>query len=228
MTSGASVGASLADGTTSDRFFSERAAIKLLYAESEANTLTEKEFQSLVLEHYPQGLELAPLFVPNTILEGINEVGGYPELLNVFSLSVRSTTTNFREIDIYRFFFHEGDIVTIEICLNSHLLRDAGIIILDQLLAFFIIEKDNAYSQRRIELNSEPSEGLSPLILDFVVPETSSYALHVVNQRIRRETLEFVAPYDLLVYSVIGPVTLPPTSAPKDYSGGKGKLRARV
>ena len=228
MTSGASVGATLADGTTSDGFFSERSAIKLLYAESEANTLTEKEFQSLILEYYQQGLELAPLFVPNTILEGINEVSGYPELLNVFSLSVRATTTHFQERDIYRFFFHEGDIVTIEVCLNSHLLGDAGVDVLDQLLALYIIEKDNAYSQRRIELNYEPSEGTSPLILDFVVPETSGYAVHVVNERVRRETQEFVAPYDLLVYSVFGPATLPPASAPRAFGGGKGKVRARV
>lgn len=181
MTSGASVGASLASGTTWDRFFSERSAIKLVYAESEANTLTEKEFQSLVLKYYPRGLELAPLFVPNTILEGVNQVGGYPELLNVFSLSVRATIRNFLEIDIYRFFFHEGDIITIQITVNSWLRREAGVNLLDQLLALYIIEEDNAYSRRRIDLNLRTSEGSAPMILDFVAPETSSYSAGLIS-----------------------------------------------
>jgi hypothetical protein len=189
-------------GVVVDNFFSERSAIKLVYAESDSNVLTAQQFRSLTTFYYPLGLELPALKVPNTILDGENErsESKYGELLDVSSLSIAGTRTNSDELDLYRFFLSAGDIVTIEFIQNTFFRP-----FFDSVLYLYREEED--YTMVLETFNDDPFEAAWSLILDYEVPVTATYVVRIDTVGADFDFAPSTSAYDLLVYSVEGPAS---------------------
>tara|TARA_B100001939_G_scaffold347825_1_gene370801 strand:- start:569 stop:2182 length:1614 start_codon:yes stop_codon:yes gene_type:complete len=109
MGSGFSAGLSLADSVVTDRFFSERSAIKLAFNENgQVVAETDGDHSSI---GSAQMVDLAKLDVPNTIVEGRNA----NNRLNVNAISIEGSLSQIGEWDWYAFHGEEGDIFNLEV-----------------------------------------------------------------------------------------------------------------
>lgn len=219
MISGASVGSDFADEVT-DRFFSERSAIKLIFAETDANVMTEGQFRSLILSDYPFGLEVPPLKVPNTILEGINEngEGKYDDLLDVYAMSILGSFRRYWEVDTYRLFLFAGDIMTFETIFSDIINPNPS----DTLITLYYEDPLNDFSLTEIVYNDDPFESYEGMILDYPVPFTGTYVLDIRSISFDDDPSLVTSYYDVLIYGVVGPA-----EDKKSSKGSKGKGRTK-
>ena len=109
MGSGASAGLTLADSVVTDRFFSERSAIKLAFNEQgrvvEEIDGVHNDFATA------QEVKLEKLDVPNTIVVGDNA----DARINVSAISIEGSISEVNQIDFYAFEGEEGDIFNLEV-----------------------------------------------------------------------------------------------------------------
>jgi|GEM_PF-2662261 len=168
MASGASVGLSLSGSTITDRFFSERSAVRLAVAE-EGRVKSEARIR----RNGDDRIRLKELDVPNTILEGQNATAE----LKVDALVVQGNIDLLGEADSYTFRGKKGEFFNAELIsvVGEQLSFADGI--LGQVRLFQI--HDNG-SETLIASNLQSFETVFDAeIFDAVLPETGMYRVEV-------------------------------------------------
>jgi Ca2+-binding RTX toxin-like protein len=174
MASPASVGSSLTDAVD-DPFFSERSAIKLAFAESGA--VADEMAGDHAEPATAQSIALSGLYVPNSLLAGINVGKQFAvEAVDVLGSIELQAPGGVSESDVYEFTAQAGDIFTFEV-MSVALDRIAAPVdpvlrILDSagnVLGFFdgFAENDDSF---------EPPDSL---LVDFPISSAGSYFLEV-------------------------------------------------
>ncbi|WP_417318199.1 hypothetical protein [Emcibacter sp.] len=157
MGSGASAGLTLADSVVTDRFFSERSAIKLAFNEQgrvvEEIDGVHNDFASA------QEIKLEKLVVPNTIVEGDNAEAR----LNVSAISIEGTIDEINQLDFYAFEGEEGDIFNLELISIVDWNNDD---FFDPILALF----DEDFNL--VALSDDEFESPDSFIFDFIMEYT--------------------------------------------------------
>jgi len=189
MASGASVGLTLAGSTISDRFLSERSAIKIAFAEegslfSEAGIVFEDDDDGDDgdedevdgddddddVEDGIQEVELKELDVPNTIIEGVNATTE----LNVVARVVQGNISVSGEVDSYRFEGKAGEFMNVEMVSfsdNRFLNPVIGAVTLS------LLEDDGSLTE--IASNIQTFEPFDPLVFDAPLPQDGTYVINV-------------------------------------------------
>lgn len=171
MASGASVGLTLTGSTITDRFFSERSAVKLAIARNAERVLEEDFFEtSFWGKKRPRIMPLLPFFVPNTLVEGENA----GKRLDADGLVIAGEIAEVGEVDEYLFFGKKGKFVNIEMVSFSD-LRFANPVI-----GAMKLSKVNWDGTRtEVASNIQTFEPFDPLIFDQELPETGVYVIEV-------------------------------------------------
>jgi len=166
MASGASVGLGLTGSTITDRFFSERSASRLAI-NTDASIVSEDSLNS------DRQINLGPINVPNTIIEGVNQGAE----LETEALVVTGTIGSFGEVDSYNFRGRAGEFFNAE-------LISAGVSGFDFVegilgrLDLFLVADDG--SETLVASNSRSFESLFDTeIFDAVLPETGNYRVQI-------------------------------------------------
>jgi len=190
MASGASVGLTLTGSTISDRFFSERSAIKIAFAEegslfAEAGVVFEEDEDDEVGDDGDevdgddddddigvgiQKVELKDLEVPNTIIEGVNAATE----LNVVARVVQGNISVSGEVDSYRFKGKAGQFMNVEMVSfsdNRFLNPVIGAVSLN------LLEDDGTLTE--IASNIQTFEPFDPLVFDAPLPQDGTYVINV-------------------------------------------------
>ena len=166
MASGASVGLSLQGSTITDRFFSERSAVRLA-AVDKGKSRTEEELRE---RSY---VRLFPLSTPNTIEMGDN--------MNAY-FEVRSVTVEGRldvegEVDRYTIWGRAGEMINVELIsvIGEQLSFEEGI--LGQ-VRVYQVNPDG--SEELIGINQQSFESLFDAeIFDVILPRNGKYIVEV-------------------------------------------------
>ncbi|WP_031554938.1 hypothetical protein [Parvularcula oceani] len=213
MASGASVGLPLAGSAVSDRFFSERSALKLDLAE-EARVFDEAE-----LRHDRRSgakfVDLKRTLVPNTILEGENAGGKFVAMDTAW---IQGTLDGVGDSDEYVFSAKRSMFI------NAELMSYTDSFITDPVIATLNLYKVGRNGSRTlISSNAQTFEPYDPLLVDIEVPSYGQYVLEVVPQEVvyiplgggqyfplplntpANESL-LAGDYDLLIYQVDRPL----------------------
>ncbi|MFC7050689.1 hypothetical protein [Emcibacter nanhaiensis] len=109
MGSGYSAGLSFADSVVTDRFFSERSAIKLTFNE-QGQVVDETDGDHSWFDT-AQEVKLEKLVVPNTLVEGDNANKRWL----VDAISIEGSISEIEQLDFYAFEGEEGDIFNLEV-----------------------------------------------------------------------------------------------------------------
>lgn len=169
MASGASAGLSLAGSAASDRFFSERSAIKLISIER-GNIVSEARARG------NNGIvELRRLRTPNTILEGENA----DRRLDVRSTIVEGRIDVREEVDSYGFRGIAGRFLNIEMVSFSDINVADPVI---GALKLYFRESDGTLTP--VAENIQTFEPFDPLLFDVELPFTGTYVLEVTAPNI--------------------------------------------
>ncbi len=167
MASGASVGLSLRGSTITDRFFSERSAVRIATGEN------GKVISEARANRKDRHLNLRELDVPNTIIQGQNATAE----LKVRSLVVDGSIDAFGEVDSYTFNGKGGDFFNAEIIsvIGNSLSFVDGII---GQVKLFQIHADGTETLIASNLQSFESVFDSE-VFDAVLPVTGTYRVEV-------------------------------------------------
>lgn len=169
MASGASAGLTLAGSAASDRFFSERSAIKLISIER-GNIVSEARAKG------NNGIvELRRLRTPNTILEGENA----DRRLDVRSTIVEGRIDVREEVDSYGFRGEAGRFLNIEMVSFSDINVADPVI---GALRLLFREADGTLTP--VAENIQTFEPFDPLLFDVELPFTGTYVLEVTAPNI--------------------------------------------
>ncbi|MEL7488668.1 MAG: hypothetical protein AAGJ87_15795, partial [Pseudomonadota bacterium] len=169
MASGASVGLSLEGSTITDRFFSERSAVRIAVAE-EGKVKTEEQIFS---KRRPGRIKLKELDVPNTIVEGQNAAAD----IEVDALVVEGNIDVVGEVDSYTFRGRAGEFFNAELVsvIGEQLTFEEGII---GQLRLFQIDRDG--TETLIASNFQSFESVfDSEIFDAVLPVNGLYRIEV-------------------------------------------------
>ncbi|WP_321391227.1 hypothetical protein [Emcibacter sp.] len=112
MGSGFSAGLTLADSVVTDRFFSERSAIKLAF--NEQGQVVAETDQDHSWFDTAQEVRLEILDVPNTILQGDYSIHSNEHLVTS-AISIEGSISEIEQLDFYAFEGKEGDIFNLEV-----------------------------------------------------------------------------------------------------------------
>lgn len=167
MASGASVGLGLTGSTITDRFFSERSAVRL--AVNEQGGVEDEDG----IRRRRDRITLRNILTPNTIIEGQNEEAR----LQVRGAVVDGTIGALGETDSYEFFGREGDFFNAELVsvVGRSLSFEDGI--LGQLRLF---QMNDDGTETLIAANFQSFESVFDAeIFDAVLPATGRYRLEV-------------------------------------------------
>ena len=172
MASGASVGLPLTGSTLTDRFFSERSAVRLAFNER-GRVRFEDDIRAQNLYGYPY-VELKMLNTPNTIEIGINAAACYW----VESITVQGNIDEVGEIDRYYIWVPEGgDMLNVELIsiIGEQLSFDEGI--LGQVRVYQV---DDDGTEELIGINQQSFESVFDAeVFDLVLPEKGWYAIEI-------------------------------------------------
>jgi len=163
MSSGASSGLSLAEAANSDRFFSERSAIKLAINER-GRFVTDEQANS-------GQANLKKLQVVNPILEGQNADGR----IDVRNIVVEGTIDTLGEIDTLTFRAKAGEVF------NAEMISDVESAFFPEWdrmlgkLTLFLQERDGTLVQ--VATNDDEFESFDAFMLDVTLPEDGTYVL---------------------------------------------------
>jgi hypothetical protein len=171
MASGASVGLSLEGSVITDRFFSERSAVKLSMARNASRVLEEDFFETTFWgKKIAKVLPLLPFYVPNTLVEGENA----GKRLDADGLVIAGDISETGEVDEYKFFARKGKFVNIEMVSFSDTRFENPVI------GAMRLSKLNWDGTRtEIASNIQTFEPFDPLIFDQELPETGIYVIEV-------------------------------------------------
>lgn len=168
MASGASVGLPLNGSVLTNRFFSERSAIKLTLADKDNRLREEDTYDKRGLRDKP--VRLLPLRVPNTLIEGQNA----GKRLNADGIVVLGEISETGEVDEYFFYGRAGKFINIEMVSFS----DERF--LNPVIGAMKLSKVNWDGSRtEIASNIQTFEPFDPLIFDQELPETAVYVVEV-------------------------------------------------
>jgi len=168
MASGASVGLPLTGSTITDRFFSERSAVRLAFNER-GRVKDEQSVRRWGSDFVP----LLPLRTPNTIEMGDN----MNARLQVRSVTVEGSIDEVGEVDRYTFFGRAGDMINVELIsvIGEQLSFEEGI--LGQ-VRVYKLNWDG--SEELIAENKQSFESLFDAeIFDAILPAWGFYAVEV-------------------------------------------------
>ncbi|MEL6323038.1 MAG: hypothetical protein AAFQ84_02275 [Pseudomonadota bacterium] len=166
MASGASVGLSLEGSTITDRFFSERSAVRLAVNE-QTSPVEENDLGD------DARVILRKIRTPNTIIEGVNA----DARLRTFGAVVNGAIDELDEVDSFFFFGRKGDFFNAELVsvIGRDLSFEEGII---GQLNLFQINRDG--SETLVASNFQSFEAVFDAeIFDAVLPGTGTYRLQV-------------------------------------------------
>jgi len=168
MASGASVGTGFRDSTLSDRFFSERSAIKLT-ANQRGRLLDES-----AVSGKNKKVQLRKLLAPNTILEGENSEGK----LDVREAWIQGSISVTGEVDSYRFKGAAGDFVSAE-------FNGFDVPVGDPVIGAIELYLDNGDgSKTLVAQNYQNFEGFDAFLIDAELPESGNYIMEVSSPNV--------------------------------------------
>lgn len=172
MASGASVGLTLTGSTITDRFFSERSAVKLSIARNAERVLEEDFFEKTFWgKTRPRIMPLLPFYVPNTLVEGENAGS---KRLDADGLVIAGDISEVGEVDEYMFFGKKGKFVNIEMVSFSDTR------FLNPVIGAMKLSKVNWDGTRtEVASNIQTFEPFDPLIFDQELPESGVYVVEV-------------------------------------------------
>ena len=168
MASGASVGLSLTGSTITDRFFSERSAIRIAFTE-EGRSISEDR----VRRNGRDKINLKELDVDNTIVEGINADAD----LKVKALTVDGEISTIGEIDSYTFQGKAGRMINVELIsvIGRQLSFEDGII--GQVRLF---QLNNDGTETLIAQNFQSFESVFDAeVFDALLPADATYRIEI-------------------------------------------------
>lgn len=168
MASGASVGLPLNGSVVTNRFFSERSAIKLTLADKDNRLREEDTYDKRGLRDKP--VRLLPLRVPNTLIEGENA----GKRLNADGIVVLGEITETGEVDEYHFYGRAGKFINIEMVSFSDARFTNPVI-----GAMRLMKVNWDGSRTEVASNIQTFEPFDPLIFDQELPETGVYVVEV-------------------------------------------------
>ncbi|MEL7486953.1 MAG: hypothetical protein AAGJ87_07045, partial [Pseudomonadota bacterium] len=153
MATGASVALPIQNSSSVDRFFSERAAIKL--AINERGRFFDEDFFNR--RNAKKSVRLLPLRVPNTIVEGVNAGSRF---LDVKQAVIEGRISEEGEIDRYHFRGRRGEFMNLEqVSFTDFTLEDT--LFFSELRVF---KKERDGSETLVTSNFLPAESIDPLI----------------------------------------------------------------
>ncbi len=181
MASGASVGLTLTGSTITDRFFSERSAVKISVAER-GKLITEQQLANSDDDDDEddddedddddgsQRVQLKKLSVPNTIIDGVNQ----DAKLKVTARVVQGDISQTGEMDTYRFKGKAGEFMNVEMVSFSD---DRFVNPVIGAITLSLEEKDGSLTP--VASNIQTFEPFDPLIFDAPLPANGDYVITV-------------------------------------------------
>jgi hypothetical protein len=163
MASGASVGTGFTDSTVRDRFFSERAVIKLAAAER-GRLVNESDVSG-----GNKKVQLRKVVAPNTLLEGENADGK----LDIREALIRGAISETGEVDSYRFRGKAGEFLSAEFNGFDVAVGDSVI----GAVSLFFVENDGSLTL--VAENFQNFEGFDAFLIDAPIEESGDYVLQV-------------------------------------------------
>ena len=206
MATGTSLSASIARSFSTDPFFGEREATKLLAAR-----FALRQREALVNRRSNRDVAFTRFLVPNTVLEGENAGSKF---LDVQGALITEASIDPANADTYRFRGKAGEFINAEVVSFSNQLVEDSVI---TNINLYSIDADG--SRTLVAFNAQTFESFDPFLLDVQLPRSGNYELEIVsaNQVIIGGTVtplvgvnaEFTAgTYELIAYMVNGPLNL--------------------
>ena len=198
---------------SSNLFFSQRSAVKLLLGTKSDGLVYSEEKAK---QNGESGRMMLPqLTVPDTIVEGIFAGKKLAASAVVIEGSIGEAEDESGEVDRYRFYLQEGQYLNVEVISFSSRPNP-----LDAVITGVSIRGEGAEGDPGVSLYTSLQEldGFDPLILDFRIPSTGSYTIEVFAQKtacILSTCINLASSglgvfntgmYDLLIYSVDRPL----------------------
>ena len=184
-----------------DVVLSERARIVLAHAFGPSNTVSKAEFYSKSLKS-PGGVELEFLDIPLTNSDTTRNLRHYET--HIKSLRIFGSQSSNHDIDVFPFYFEEGDIVTVDARVNIFLANETQGYFDPWLFLYHVDPEDGTRVQ--VDENDDHSELYDSILLDNHISKSGLYEVHLRNYEITDFDFNVVegvpAPYDLLVYAL--------------------------